>query len=307
MTEGTKHTAVPVVASVGVFDGVHLGHRDLLRQLRQTADACGGTTLALTFDRHPLALVAPSRCPLWAAPPQERAARLIDTGYVDRVETLPFDNALRTLTAVDFLRAIRSRYGVTALVMGYDNSFGSDCRGADTDHYVRAGQQAGVAVTRAAQFVLPEGTVVSSSAVRRALAAGDVALAARMLGRPFTLTGTVESGRQLGRQLGFPTANVSVDPSLQLPAPGVYAALCRTAGQTAALPCVVNIGSNPSVAPDNPVTVEAHIIGFSGNLYGTPLTLFFSRRLRDERRFDSLDALRAQIAADVSAAAHNLP
>lgn len=283
-----------IVAAAGVFDGVHTGHRHLLDCVRAEADRTGGTTLAVTFDRHPLEVIAPERCPLMLTLPGRRRQLLEALPQADKVAVLHFDGDMRRRTAAGFMRLLRERYGVTHLVMGYDHGFGSDCRGAGTDHYIKAGAQAGVAVSRADRFVL-DGTVVSSTAIRTMLADGDTDGAARLLGRPHIIEGQVVSGRRLGRKIGFPTANIDADPRLLLPLPGVYAA--TVLGR----PAVLNIGVCPTVTDGNRMTVEAHIPGFDGDLYGRVLEVETGRRLRDERKFDSLEALRAQLADDVAA------
>lgn len=295
------------VATVGVFDGVHLGHRHLLECTRAVAKSIEGhhgassaETVAVTFDRHPLSLIAPDRCPAMLTTAADRDRLLREAGAEDIV-CLTFDDSLRRLTAAEFVRLLAARYGITHLVMGYDHSFGSDSRGVSFDHYRDAGLASGVAVIRADRYTLPDSdTVVSSSAIRRILAAGDVAGAAAMLGRPHTVTGRVVSGKHLGSRIGFPTANIAVPDDIVLPAGGVYAARCTADGST--YPAMVNIGTCPTVSSGAPVTVEAHLIGYDGDLYGRDLSVAFVHRLRDERRFDSVEALTARLAADRDAA-----
>lgn len=304
MTEQTltAGAVTPRVATVGVFDGVHLGHRHLLRCTRAVAEGLGpdARTVAVTFDRHPLAVIAPDRCPAMLTGTADRD-RLLRAAGADDIVSLTFDEGLRRLTAAEFVRLLAVRYGVTHLVMGYDHSFGSDSRGASFAHYRDAGAASGVAVTRADRFTLPgTDTPVSSSAVRRLLDAGDAAGAAAMLGRCHTVTGEVVAGKHLGTGLGFPTANIAVPSGIVIPACGVYAARCTAGGESR--PAMVNIGTCPTVSPGAPVTVEAHLIDYSGDLYGSEVSVAFVRRLRAERRFGSIDALTAQLREDRAAA-----
>lgn len=271
-----------MIATVGTFDGVHLGHRYLLSQLRSEATARGLRPLAVTFDRHPLSIVAPELAPPAITGPEEQAA-LIGALGVDLLR-LEFTPALRAMTGAEFLTMLHRDHGVKALMLGFNNHLGSDRSTAP--------EVPGVELVGCAE--LPHHARVSSSSIRALIAEGDIGRANSLLGHPFTIEGEVGGGRQLGRQLGFPTANVSVAPGRMLPAPGVYA------GCASGHPAVVNVGSRPTVdAPGAPVTVEAHLIGFSGNLYGRTLRLELLRRLRPERRFGSLDELRAAIASDI--------
>lgn len=289
----TQHGGA-VVAAVGVFDGVHRGHRHLFETVRARADRAGdgSRTLAVTFDRHPLHTIAPDRCPRMLTLPERRLELLGDLPQVDDVVVLHFDDDLRRLTAAQFLERLHRLYGVTDLVMGYDHSFGSDFRDPSPDHYALAGEKSGVGVSRDTPFILG-GEPVSSSRIRVALAEGDVEDAAAMLGRPHRLEGTVVKGRQLGRTIGFPTANLAVPAELMLPRRGVYAGRCLDR------PCLINIGTAPTVTDSAKIAVEVHIPGFSGDLYGQSLSVDLTRHIRDERKFDSLDALTAQLNNDL--------
>lgn len=270
-------------AVTGTFDGVHRGHRFLLDQLKCEADARGLQPLAITFSTHPLALIDPERTPRSLSSLEERVRRL----GVD-VEVLEFDDALRNMTAEKFIAMLHERYGVTLFLLGFNNKIGSDRLGADQ----LAGRIiSGVEIMAAGEHpVLP----VSSSAIRAALEAGDITDANRMLGRPYSLTGKVVLGKQLGRTLGFPTANVEPDADVVVPAKGVYVA---RAGEHMA---VVNIGRRPTVdRPDAPVSIEAHILDFRGDIYGRTLTIEFLARLRGEKKFASLQELKDAINTDI--------
>lgn len=195
-------------------------------------------------------------------------------------------------TAKEWMRRIHDEYGIVALIVGYDNTFGSDGVTLSIADYKRIGEEIGIEVVEA-PFV--EG--ISSSAIRKALMAGDVERAANMMGRYYSLSGTVVNGNRLGRTIGFPTANLMPLPGLTIPANGVYAALV-VLPDGSRHKAVVNIGTRPTVRRGDGRTVEAHIIGFDGDLYGHPLTIIFRKRLRDEMKFKSIESLRQQIEKD---------
>lgn len=268
-------------AVVGVFDGVHAGHRHLLHQLKEIARRRGLKPVAVTFSRHPLELVAPGAVPSQICTADERE-RLLRKEGVEPL-WLDFTPELRAMTAKQFLELLRAK-GVGLLLMGFNNRIGSDRRcGAElTDGAVE--------VLTADE--LPEGGV-SSSEVRGAVESGDMERAARMLGRPFALEGEVIAGRQVGRTIGFPTANIRVRPGMLMPPNGVYEA---AVGDRKA---VVNIGCRPTLDNGSDITVEVHLLDFDGNLYGKTLSVEFLRRLRREMKFGSLDELKAQISRDI--------
>lgn len=272
-----------MIAAVGTFDGVHLGHAFLLAKLKEAARERGLRPLAVTFDRHPLSVIAPEAAPkLLTADPAVRD-RLLRAHGID-VVTLPFTDSLRQMTGSEFAAMLRRDYGVGTLMLGFNNHLGSDRSTAP--------EAEGVEIVRCDEY--PHGQSVSSSAIRALIEEGDVETASKLLGHPFTIAGPVGHGKQLGRKLGFPTANVEPSPLQLLPPPGVYAATAL------GHPAVVNIGHRPTVdAAGAPLTVEAHIADFSGNLYGQHLELNLLRRLRPEQRFDSLDDLRQAIASDI--------
>lgn len=284
------------VATVGTFDGVHTGHRLVLQTVHALAEERGLPSLALTFDSHPLSVICPQRAPQQICPAAQRASLM--SAHVNRVETLHFDSTLQHLTAAQFIHMLAQRYGVRTLVMGYDNGFGAD-RPRNPEVYTQAARAAGMDIVRCPAATLPDGTTVSSTAVRTAIAEGNMERTALMLGRPLSLSGTVVTGRQLGRTIGFPTANIRVDANQALPAPGVYAA--STVVDGTAWPVALNIGSRPTLDDGRPLTVEAHLIGYSGNLYGHTLSVDVLHRVRPEQRFDGIPQLQQQIKADVEA------
>ncbi len=286
------------IATVGMFDGVHRGHRDLLRRLSEEGAVRGLAPAVITFDAHPLALIAPEKAPLSLMTVDDKVAAIRAEG-VDRVDVLKFDNALRALTAEQFMERLRDHYDVEALLLGFNHRFGSD-RIDDIAHYQAIGRKLGMEVIRADELNDPSSPGLCSSSIRQALVEGDIATANAMLGRPYRLVGRVVSGHRLGRTIGFPTANiVAVDSRQLIPANGVYAAdVILTSGER--VRAMVNIGVRPTVDTSaNPVvSIEVHLIDWSGDLYGATLAVDFLARLRSEMRFPSLAALRTQLIAD---------
>lgn len=277
---------MPKAAVIGVFDGVHAGHGHLLAQLRAEAARRGLEPVAITFSRHPLELVRPDAVPAQICPLEERLERLRRAGVEPML--LDFTPELRAMTAAEFLAKLKGE-GVELLLMGFNNRIGSD--------RLPGSRLTGMPVEVLVASELPEAGV-SSSEVRSAVGRGDMERAARLLGRPYALEGEVVAGRQVGRTIGFPTANIAVTPGMLLPPNGVYEA--RAAGHKA----VVNIGRRPTLDNGEDVTVEAHLLGFSGDLYGRRLRVEFLRHLRPERKFNSLDELKAQIQRDIESVSH---
>lgn len=282
------------VATVGTFDGVHRGHRAVLQTVKRIADAEGLRPAVITFDRHPLEVVALERAPKRLMTPADEAATLASLGL--EVEVIPFTRELMGLSAGEWMERMARDMGVRTLVVGYDNTFGRDGIDMSVADYIRLGRLHGIEVVKAP--IVPG---ISSSAIRRAVGEGRVEKAAGMLGRPYSLEGTVEQGNRLGRTIGFPTANLRPEAGRLVPANGVYSADAILPGGERRR-AVVNIGVRPTVGDNLRPTVEAHIIGWHGDLYGKELTLEFLRHLRDERRFDSLDSLKRQIEADTAEA-----
>ncbi len=283
--------------TVGTFDGVHRGHQTVLRMLREESARLGLAPLVVTFDRHPLETVAPERAPGLIMDPDSRDALIRGCGV--EVERVAFTEDVRRMTAAEWMRRLVGEYGASMLLLGYDNTFGSDGMVMTSDDFRAEGQRIRLRVE-----VAPAVAGCSSSAVRKALAAGDTMLAASILGRPFSIRGVVGRGRQLGRTIGLPTANVEASPRQLVPAPGVYAArVCvPLSGKTAVYDAVVNVGTSPTVTDCGVMRIEAHLLGFSGDLYDREIRIEFGAKIRDERKFHSLDDLRAQIEADIRAA-----
>ena len=283
-----------VALTIGVFDGVHLGHRHLLDELRRRSD--GVPVAVLTFDRHPLAVVAPEAAPRLITTLEQRLELLAGAG-VDLVAVLTFDEEVRSLEPMVFIdRIVVGAIGARLIVVGEDFRFGRG-RGGDVTMLRQAGRRLGFDV--AGMELVGETAPFSSTAIRRALGDGDVAGAAVALGRPFELRGTVVTGDRRGRTIGFPTANLDLPPGIVVPGHGVYAA--RAGIGTARHPAVVNVGTRPTFGGEREV-VEVHLLDTEVNLYGAELRVDFVARVRDEQRFDGVDALVAQIGRDVAAA-----
>lgn len=277
-------------AAIGTFDGIHRGHRIVLDLLKDCAQSHELQPLAITFDRHPLALIDPTRTPPSLSTLQKKKKLLNDSGVTPLI--LEFNEDLRKKTAEEWMKIMHDDLGVKFLVIGYDNTFGSDGVNLSVADYQRLGKKIGINV-----IVAPELKNVSSSKVRKAIVKGEVENAAEMLGRPFSLTGTVVDGNILGRTIGFPTANLKPDEGIVVPKSGVYAVRAKLPDGEL-FPAIVNIGKRPTVKRGDNTVIEAHIIGWNGNLYGKQISLRFLKRLRNEQEFDSIEALKRQILND---------
>ena len=284
------------IATIGFFDGVHKGHRYLFDQLNKYAEQYDERTLIFTFLQHPRGVLTYD-CPPLLTTTEERE-RLLghfgDVHFFDFAEVQP-------LTASQFLDYLADRWKVRHLLMGYNHHFGSDGRLSD-DQYASIAKQVGIAIVRALPYC-EEGLRPSSTKIRNLLAAGDIQAANRMLGYEYILSGRVVHGRMIGRQIGFPTANIVPHPDKLVPAPGVYKAIVCSVGNQPSIgdqgtPALVNIGTNPTVGNTHQ-TIEVHIPGFDGDLYNQSLTLHFTERVREERHFASLDELKKQIQQDL--------
>ncbi|PKN13737.1 MAG: riboflavin biosynthesis protein RibF [Deltaproteobacteria bacterium HGW-Deltaproteobacteria-4] len=288
-------TAVPrhTVATIGNFDGVHLGHRAIFRRVVAEARQAQGTATVITFNPHPLKLLAPERAPLLIDTYAERE-RLIAASCIDLLVCLPFTATLAALPATTFVTEILlGSLGLKHLIVGYDYAFGRDRQG-DAIFLQDCGERYGFTVE-----VLPpikqNQDVYSSTRIRQLLLEGDVESAASLLGRHFTLEGEVIHGAGRGRKLGFPTANLHTGKEL-LPKAGVYAV--KVQHGAALLDGVANIGKNPTFG-ENELTVEVHLLDGQPNLYGETLRFYFVQRLREEMRFAGVPELCAAIQCDI--------
>jgi len=294
------------VLTIGNFDGVHVGHQAILRLIVERARALGGESVLYTFEPHPRRVLQ-----------SEQSLRLLET-FTQKMETLeafgvdaviaePFDLAFARVSPEEFVEHhIHERVRPVEVYVGYDFHFGRDREGS-MRLLTERGPRLGFSVT-----VVPEVSVqgrdVNSTRIRKRLAEGEVEEAALLLGRPFRVRGEVTAGDRRGRTLGFPTANLAPETEI-LPAPGVYYGHLRrlSEGRDGFLhPVVTNVGYRPTFRDGRDLVAEAHLIDFSGDLYGEEVDLSFEGRLRGEIRFESVDALRAQIARDVEAARRHL-
>ncbi|MDE5996883.1 MAG: riboflavin biosynthesis protein RibF [Muribaculaceae bacterium] len=281
--------------TIGTFDGVHRGHQLVLATLKKEADKRGLQPVAITFDRHPLELVAPNRAPgnLMST---ERKAELIRREGVEPL-ILPFTEQLRQMRAYEWLDHIHRKYDVELLVAGYDNTFGSDGIDMSIADYRDMGDSIGIEVIAA-----PEEDGVSSSAVRKAVKAGEIRKAKSLLGHLPEIEGKVMPGFHVGSEIGFPTANLQIGQRFALPARGVYAALAYVDKSSTGMASMVNIGYRPTfigtAKESGQLTVEAHIIGADEDLYNRMIRLEFVDKLREEQKFESIDELISQLEKD---------
>ena len=291
-------SAPGTVVVPGNHDGVHLGHQALLGRARALAKDRALEVLALTFDPHPMVTVAPERAPIPLTTIERRRELLLGVG-ADRVEVARFDATYAAQTAEQWItNELAGRLRARAVVVGVDFRFGR-ARGGDLEGLRSMGKLLGIEVDAIGEVPLPgTGERVSSTAIRSALALGDVAHAAALLTRPHSVDGTVIEGQKRGRTIGFPTANLMPDPIL-LPRDGVYAVRARLSDGMW-IDGVANLGTRPTFAAGR--SLEAHLFDFAGDLYGSRVRLAFIARIRDEQKFDGVDALVAQIRLDADAA-----
>lgn len=279
--------------TVGNFDGVHRGHAQIVRQLKAQANRVGGPAIVFTFDPHPVRLLRPQHAPPPLTWTDRKAGLLAELG-VDAVISYPTDEALLSLTAREFFdQILRGMLDARALVEGTNFNFGRD-RAGTIDVLRRFANEAGVALEIVEPITL-DGGIVSSSRVRSLIAAGQIDEARRLLTRPYRIRGMVTHGAARGAKLGFPTANVDAVDTL-IPGPGVYAGRAIAGGN--AWPAAINVGPNPTFG-EQAMKIEAHVVGFHGNLYGAPLELDFVARVRDVRTFAGVEELKAQLNRDV--------
>lgn len=287
----------PVVLAIGNFDGVHYGHVALVRRLVDAASRLQLTPAVLTFEPHPREFFAPESAPARLTTLREKLELLAELG-VSQAMVCPFNHAFSALSAEAFVAQVLVQgLQVRHVIIGDDFRFGKG-RSGDFELLRSSGQRFGFTV-EAMQSVLLDGERVSSSAVRRALAAGDMERAAMLLGRPYIIDGRVAHGDKFGRQLGFATANIRIKHN-PLPMTGVFAVEVSGLGE-AALPGVANLGIRPTVGGTRPL-LEVHLFDFDRDIYGRHISVRFVHKLRNEQRFSNFEALKAQIAADAAAA-----
>ncbi len=298
-TEGLPQLAGGSVATVGTFDGVHLGHRDILHRLQERSSATGLPALLVTFRPHPLDVVNPSAAPMLLTPGDEQLDALADSGPL-LVVVLPFTLVLARQPAESFvLELLRRRYHMRELVIGYDHGLGRGRHG-DVETLTALGRTHGFGVERVAARLDDSAVPISSTAIRTSIAHGDLERAHRSLGRPHGFRGTVVPGSQRGRDLGYPTLNIQLPSARKLlPPDGVYAVRAHTArGEFSGM---MNLGGRPTFG-ELDRTLEVHLFDASGDWYGELVTVDIMHRLRDITRFTSLDALTTQLGRDAEAA-----
>ena len=285
-----------MVVATGFFDGVHTGHRLVISQLVNAAEARGEESLVITFWPHPRNVLQLEARTFRLLSSLEEKKRMLRELGVDRIEVIPFTREFGALTTREYLDFyVKRMFGGTAVVLGYDNRMGSDSM---TPHDVGAvARSLGLDVIMTGMVEGMPGTAVSSTRIRTLIASGDVKDASSMLGYDYSLYGVVVAGNRIGRTIGFPTANMQLyEPLKLIPGNGVYSVKVHTLGREWAGMC--NIGNRPTVGAGNPRTVETNIFGFDEDIYGLDLRVTFLRKIRDEIRFDSIDALGEQLAKD---------
>ena len=284
-----------MVVATGFFDGVHTGHRLVIKQLVEAAAVRGDESMVVTFWPHPRnVLQKEARSLRLLTTLDQKKQLLLDLG-VDHVEVLPFTKDFSTMTTEDYLRMLMENYGAKTILLGYDNRMGCDAKGADQVAAIASGL--GLEVIRTEMVSSEKGYAVSSTKIRQRLEEGDVREAASMLGYAYSLHGVVVAGNRLGRTIGFPTANMQLYEPLKLvPCNGVYSVEVETLGRRFLGMC--NIGCRPTVSSGNALTIETHIFDFDEDIYGLDMKITFLERIREERRFDSLEELKRQLETD---------
>lgn len=308
--EKSGRGTTPCVATIGMFDGVHRGHRFVLSHICEEAKKEGMASCVITFDRHPREVVQTGWTPQLLSTFDERMRLLAETG-VERCVVIPFTEEMAQMSAHDFMQLMSQQMGVKVLMTGYDNRFGHD-RTATFDDYVRYGEEMGMKVKGLPPLDSLEFRVdslelkISSSIIRKLLGEGRVAEAAEALNGPYCLEGQVVKGEHVGTGLGFPTANLQpTDLRKIIPAPGVYAVRCLMddgRGKKDDVRCMMykgmmNIGTRPTFG-EHQQTLEVHILHYEGDLYGQTIRVEFVERLRDERRFENEEELKRQLKED---------
>ena len=284
----------PSVATIGFFDGVHLGHRHLINQVKMAASLNGWCSSIITFPVHPRQVIQSDYQPSLLSSPEEKIELLTSTG-IDNCILLPFTRELSMLTAWEFMQLLYDKYKVRMLVIGYDHRFGHN-RAETFEDYCRYGRDLGIHIMQATAYT-QEQDKVSSSAIRRALLSGDVMNAQKYLGYNYFLEGTIVSGYQVGRKIGFPTANLRVDfPNKLIPSIGVYSVYVSVNGQQ--YKGMLNIGHRPTINNGTDLSIEVHILDFEGDIYNQQVRIEFIGFLRPEIKFDSIDELVLQIQKD---------
>lgn len=283
-----------LIAATGFFDGVHKGHRMVIETLCSEAAKLGAESLVVTFWPHPRTVLQNGARELRLLNSlEEKKEKLLSLG-VDRVEVLDFTREFATMTSAEYLRCLKERFGVTGVLLGYDNTIGSDL--LSPLEAAQVARETGLDVVMAPGVKSGDATI-SSTRIRRSLSDGDVRSAAAMLGYSYSLRGVVVAGNRLGRTIGFPTANLRLyDPLKQIPGNGVYLTKVHLQGRE--YWGMTNIGVKPTVSSGREVTIETNIFGYDDECYGLDISLEFADRIREERKFPSLNELAIQLEKD---------
>jgi len=281
------------VVTIGNFDGVHLGHREIFRRMKDVADANGYTTVVVTFEPHPLAVVAPDNVPPLITTVEQKAALIAEEG-IDCLAVIEFTPEFSRITAESFVRDVLcSSLGMRHIIIGHDYAFGRDRQG-NYETLARLGEECGFSL----QDIDPVGegdTIFSSSLVRRLISNGELPATTTILGRYYAISGQVIHGRQIGSNLGFPTANISTRNEL-IPQDGVYAVMVAVDDKLLQGAC--SIGTNPTFG-EGERTIEVFLLDFSGQLYGREIAICFVKRLREVRKFSDVEKLIRTIEGDI--------
>ena len=284
-----------MVVATGFFDGVHLGHRLVIEQLVEAAAVRGDESMVVSFWPHPRNVLQKEARSLRLLTSLSEKKAMLESLGVNKVEVMPFTKDFSTMTTREYLERLMADYGVRTILIGYDNRMGCDADGAD--QVAETALNLGLEVIRTQMVPSELGYAVSSTKIRERLEAGDVRAASTMLGYDYQLHGVVVAGNRLGRTIGFPTANMQMYEPLKLvPGNGVYFVKVETLGRELYGMC--NIGCRPTVSSGNHRTIETHIFDFDEDIYGLDIKVTFLDKIRDEVKFESLDALRSQLEKD---------
>jgi riboflavin kinase/FMN adenylyltransferase len=282
-----------VCATIGVFDGVHIGHRFLLENMQKTAFSSGLKSLVITFENHPQSLFFPqNNFKLLTTEPEK--IDLIAELNPDFMLLLNFNKKIAEMTSADFLFFLKKNYSLKKLIIGYNHSFGSD-KIKNFEQYKIIGKNLGIDIEHCPSFYITKNQQISSSNIRKFLLNGDVEKAAKMLGKNYSLNGCVKEGEKIGRKIGFPTANLEISPQKLVPASGVYAV--EIALKNLIFNGMLYIGNRPTLSGKNQ-SVEVNIFDFNENIYDEKITVFFKNFIRKDKKFTSLEKLKKQINKD---------
>ena len=294
--DSTPDDLAGAIVTIGNFDGVHVGHREIFKKIVREAEETHKKSVVITFDPHPQKVMHPERRPFFLLTPLQEKLDLIRSCGVDAVILIPFSTEFAEITAGEFVEDILWKsLHLSKLLVGYDYVFGKG-KGGDTAFLKTSGERLGFQVEEIG-VVKTDGMITSSTNIRLSILAGNVGLASEMLGRPYSVSGIVVKGYRRGTNMGYPTANIKSEKVI--PATGVYAIIAELEGRRHQ--GVINIGNNPTFGNEE-TSAEVHLLDFEGDIYGKDVTILFIERLRDERRFPNPPELVRQIKRDIEKA-----